>query len=88
MPRGQSPDTKLASDATRAFNNLRPGLARFRTTTWIFPFYSTRWHDMFSYRQIKTEMKLGNLPFRVYVSTRFVGDTRQTTGGSCCPRRW
>jgi hypothetical protein len=78
----QSPDAKLAGDAARAFNNLRPGLARFRTTSWIFPFYSTRWHDMFSYGQIKTEMKLGNLPFRVYLSTRFVGDTRQTTGGA------
>ncbi len=78
----QSPDDKVASAATRAFNNLRPGLTRFRTTTWLFPFYSTRWHDMFSYGQIKTELKLGNLPFRVYLSTRFVGDTRQTTGGA------
>ena len=41
-----------------------PRLARVRTTAWIFPFYSSRWHDMFSYGQIKTEFKLGNLPFR------------------------
>jgi tetratricopeptide (TPR) repeat protein len=78
----QSPDAKIASEAARAFNNLRPSLARFRTTTWLFPFYSTRWHDIFSYGQIKTEMKLGRLPFRVYLTTRFVGDTRQTTGGA------
>jgi Tfp pilus assembly protein PilF len=78
----QSPDQKISSDAARAFNNLRPGLARFRTTTWIFPFYSSRWHDMFSYGQIKTEIKLGKLPLRAYLSTRFVGDTRQTTGGA------
>jgi Tfp pilus assembly protein PilF len=78
----QSPNAKIASDATRAFNNLRPGLAPIRTTAWIFPFYSTRWHDMFGYGQIKTEFKLGKLPFRPYLSTRFVGDTRQTTGGA------
>ncbi|HKW99300.1 MAG TPA: tetratricopeptide repeat protein [Bryobacteraceae bacterium] len=78
----QSPDSKISSDASRAFNNLRPGLAHLRTTTWLFPFYSTRWHDVFSYGQIKTEFKLGNLPFRPYLSTRFVGDTRGTTGGA------
>ena len=78
----QSPDEKISADAKRAFNNLRPGLARIRTTTWIFPFYSSRWHDMFSYGQIKTEFKLGHLPFRPYISMRFVGDTRQTTGGA------
>ena len=78
----QSPDEKISADAKRAYNNLRPGLARIRTTTWIFPFYSSRWHDMFSYGQIKTEFKLGKLPFRPYLSTRFVGDTRQTTGGA------
>jgi len=78
----QSSDEKISGDAKRAFNNLRPGLARFRTTAWIFPFYSSRWHDMFSYGQIKTEFKLGKLPFRPYLSTRFVGDTRQTTGGA------
>jgi Tfp pilus assembly protein PilF len=78
----QSPDAKISADAKRAFNNLRPSQARVRTTTWIFPFYSSRWHDMFSYGQIKTEFKLGKLPFRPYFSTRFVGDTRQTTGGA------
>ena len=78
----ESPDEKIAADAKRAFNNLRPGLARIRTTTWIFPFYSTRWHDMFSYGQLKTEFKLGKLPFRPYISARFIGDTRETTGGA------
>src|SRR5713226_6902271 len=78
----QSSDEKISGDAKRAFNNLRPGLARFRTTAWIFPFYSSRWHDMFSYGQIKTEFKLGKLPFGPYLSTRFVGDTRRTTGGA------
>jgi Tfp pilus assembly protein PilF len=78
----QSNDDSIATDATKAFNNLRPGLAFMRTTTWIFPFYSTRWHDIFGYGQIKTEFKIGHLPFRPYLSTRLVGDTRQTTGGA------
>jgi Tfp pilus assembly protein PilF len=78
----QSDDDKIVGDANQAFNNLRPGLAFMRTTVWIFPFYSTRWHDIFGYGQIKTEFKLGKLPFRPYLSTRLVGDTRQSTGGA------
>jgi Tfp pilus assembly protein PilF len=78
----QSPDPKTASEASRSFNNLRPALALIRTTAWIFPFYSTRWHDVFGYGQIKSEFKAGKLPFRPYLSTRLIGDTRQTTGGA------
>src|SRR5579863_5329912 len=65
----QSPDARISGDAIRAFNNLRPALAFMRTTAWVFPFYSSRWHDIFSYGQIKTEFKLGKLPFRPYLST-------------------
>jgi len=78
----RSSDSKIASDAARAVKNLQASLARIRTTVWLFPFYSSRWNDMFSYGQIKTEFKLGKLPFRPYLSTRFVGDTRRTTGGA------
>jgi len=56
-------------------------LKRFRTTVWLFPFFSTRWHDTFGYGQIKTDLKLGDLPFRPYVSMRLFVDTRLTTGG-------
>jgi Tfp pilus assembly protein PilF len=77
-----SDDAQISGDATKAFNNLRPGLAFMRTTTWLFPFFSTRWHDMFGYGQVKTEFKIGKLPFRPYLSTRIIGDTRQTTGGA------
>jgi Tfp pilus assembly protein PilF len=76
----RSPDAGLAAEARRAYNNLRPAQARVRTTLWLFPIYSTRWHDLFSYGQIKTEVRLGKLPLRPYVSTRFAGDTRRTTG--------
>lgn len=78
----RSEDSKIASDAARAVKNLQASLARIHTTVWLFPFYSSRWNDMFSYGQIKTEFKLGKLPFRPYLSTRFVGDTRRTTGGA------
>ena len=33
---------------------------------------------MFGYGQIKTELKLGKLPFRPYISARLFGDTRGT----------
>ncbi|MCC6857890.1 MAG: tetratricopeptide repeat protein, partial [Bryobacterales bacterium] len=78
----RSPDPAISAEAERAYRNLRPGLARFRTTAWLFPFYSSRWRDVFSYGQVKTSLKLGNLPLEPYVSTRFAGDTRRTTGGA------
>jgi tetratricopeptide (TPR) repeat protein len=77
-----SPDQGIAEEATRAYNNLRPTSARFRTTAWLYPFYSSRWKDVFSYAQIKTDMRAGQLPFRPYISMRFIGDTRRTTGGA------
>ncbi|HEU0138795.1 MAG TPA: tetratricopeptide repeat protein [Bryobacteraceae bacterium] len=76
-----SPDPAISAEARRAHDNLRPALARVRTTAWLFPMYSSRWRDLFSYGQIKTDVRLGKLPFRPYLSTRFIGDTRRTTGG-------
>ena len=76
----RSPDPAVSGEATRAYKNLTRGTQRFRTTAWVFPFYSSRWHDVFSYGQVKTDVRIGKLPFRPYLSARFVGDTRQTTG--------
>jgi tetratricopeptide (TPR) repeat protein len=76
----KSPDPEIAGEARKAHQTLRPSLARFRTTVWLFPSYSSRWRDVFSYGQVKTEWKLGKLPVRAYLSTRFVGDTRTLTG--------
>jgi len=78
----QSSDDKIRDEAEQAHKNLAPQFARFQTTAWIYPFYSTRWADAFGYGQIKTAIKLGKLPFRPYLSTRFVGDTRGTTGAT------
>jgi Flp pilus assembly protein TadD len=78
----KSPDAEVAGEAGKAVQNLRPALARFRTTAWVFPFYSSRWHDAFGYGQVKVDMRIGDLPFRPYVSMRLVGDLRQTTGST------
>ncbi len=75
----KSPDPHVATEAERSYRNLRPAFARFRTSIWLFPSYSSRWRDLFSYGQAKTEIKLGALPLRGYLSTRFIGDTRQVT---------
>jgi Tfp pilus assembly protein PilF len=75
----KSSDPKIAREADTAYHNLRPALETFRTTVWMFPLYSSRWSDFFSYAQIKTELHL-NSPVHPYVSLRFVGDTRGTIG--------
>jgi hypothetical protein len=76
----RSPDLVIAGEAGRALRNLRPAQARFRTTLWAFPFWSSRWHDVFTYAQVKTEARAGSLPLRPYLSLRFIGDTRKVAG--------
>jgi hypothetical protein len=75
----RSPDPKIAGDAERGFRNLRAATQRYRTSLWLFPVFSTRWHDLFSYGQWRTEVNTG-LAVHPYVSVRFVGDTRGTVG--------
>ncbi len=57
------------------------GVARFRSTLWVYPLYSSRWHDLFGYGQLKTELRLKKLPIRPYASLRFDGDVRDSMGG-------
>jgi Flp pilus assembly protein TadD len=76
----KSTDPSVSGEAKKAYRNLAPQFQRLRTTVWIFPFFSTRWHDLFGYAQVKTELKLGHLPIRPYLSVRFIGDTRETIG--------
>ncbi len=76
----RSPDPRIAAEAARAYRSLRPAFARFRTTVWAFPLFSSRWRDVFSYGQVKTEMRIGGIPARPYLSMRFVGDARRVTG--------
>ena len=73
-----SPDPSVAGEAHRAYRNLEPQFQRFRTTTWMMPFYSSRWRNGFTYGQVKTEIK-AQRSVRPYLSMRFVGDARGST---------
>ena len=73
----QSSDPRIAAEANRAWHNLRSATERLRFTAWLYPMFSTRWHDAFGYAQVKTELRTG-VGIRPYLSVRFVGDSRQT----------
>ena len=75
----KSPDAEVAKEAEQGWRGLHASLQRVRTTGWVYPMFSTRWHDLFSYAQIKTEVRLKG-KVRAYASMRFVGDTRKTIG--------
>jgi Tfp pilus assembly protein PilF len=71
----RSPDPKTAAEAAQAYRNLHPQFERFRTTVWFAPTFSTRWHDLFAYAQLKTELRLPHWRLHPYASVRFVGDS-------------
>jgi Tfp pilus assembly protein PilF len=72
----RSPDTQVASEGAKAYRNLEADIERFRTTVWVFPTFSTRWHDLFAYAQAKTEIRFPRARWlHPYASVRFVGDT-------------
>ncbi len=81
----KSSDPLIAAEAQKAWRNLLSPTERFRTTGWLYPLFSTRWHDVFGYGQVKTELRTG-LGFRPYISARIVGDTRQTEGATLIPQ--
>jgi Flp pilus assembly protein TadD len=76
----QSPDPSISDEAKKAYHNLAAQFALFRTTVWIYPFFSTRWHDAFGYGQVKTELRLGRLPIHPYLSIRLDGDLKGNIG--------
>ncbi len=75
----RSDDTLIAAESNKAYHNLR-GDVGAQTTIWMLPMYSTRWHDVFSYGQIKRTLPLPFAPFNhwlsLYLSTRFMGDIK------------
>ncbi|MBZ5586616.1 MAG: tetratricopeptide repeat protein, partial [Acidobacteriia bacterium] len=75
----KSPDPRVASDAEGAWRRLRVSNRRFRTTAWLFPAYSSRFHDLFAYGQVKTELRT-RFPVSPYLSVRFIGDSRGPVG--------
>jgi Tfp pilus assembly protein PilF len=78
LARGSS-DPHVAAEASEAWRNLRPSNEVFRTTVWLYPMYSSRWGDLFSYGQAKTEWRI-RFPVRPYLSLRFIGDTQGAIG--------
>ena len=83
-----SPDEKISTEADQAYRNLASSVARFRTSIWAYPLYSSRWSDLFGYAQVKEEFKIPGFPLRPYVSTRLVGDVRQTTESGGLPPQY
>lgn len=72
----RSPDPKLAAEASRDYHNIAPALRLLHVTVWMFPMYSTRWHDEFGYAQAKLELRLPHWFLRPYASLRFIGDVK------------
>jgi thioredoxin-like negative regulator of GroEL len=75
-------DPKIAAEATRAYHTLN-GDVLPQTTVWSLPMYSTRWHDLFSYAQIKHSLPLPGLNsfnkwLTFYISARFIGDMKSS----------
>ena len=81
----RSPDPHTAAEAGRAWRNLHADLKRWRTSGWLYPVFSTRWHDFFSYAQVKTEVRT-HWFLEPYVSVRFVGDSRLNAGSVMAPQ--
>jgi len=77
----RSPDPQVSAEAAKAWRNLADAAQIFRTTVWLYPIYSTRWDDVFSYGQVKTELRKSRW-VQPYVSVRFDGDSRVTIGGT------
>ena len=73
----KSPDPKVAKEAGTAYKNLWPAFEPIRTTVWVYPLFSTRWHDLFSYAQFKAEFRPKRF-IHPYLSLRFIGDSRGT----------
>ena len=60
-------------------------LSAFRTTVWMYPLFSTRWNDLFSYGQVKTELRT-RLPFRPVRQRSASSATRASTIGGVSPQ--
>ncbi len=78
----RSDDPQIASEAARAYHNLR-GDTLPQTTIWTLPMFSSRWMDLFSYGQVKRTIPLpflgkANRWVSFYLSTRFAGDVNSS----------
>lgn len=80
----RSPEESIATEADQAWRNLSPQFARVRTSFWMYPMYSSRWRDVFSYAQFQAEL-MPAWPVRPYVSARFAGDLRRVDSRGALP---
>ncbi|MBC7924888.1 MAG: tetratricopeptide repeat protein [Bryobacteraceae bacterium] len=80
----RSPDPVIAAEAGKAYSSLQPEFARFRTSVWAYPMYSSRWQDLFTWAQAKTEWHPAG-KIVPYISMRFAGDVRRTTNSLGTP---
>jgi len=71
----RSPDVRIAAESGKAYGTLRRALAPVAISGWVYPIYSTRWRDMFTYGQVKAEWRT-RWPLRPYASLRLVADAR------------
>jgi Tfp pilus assembly protein PilF len=70
----RSPDAPVAAEAEKAYRNLRPALAPVQSTSWMLPFYSSRWREGFAYGQTKMEIRVPGTRVRPYLSSRLIAD--------------
>ena len=75
----KSQDSRIASQADEAARHLRQGLEPVRVSVWLYPLYSLRWSDLFSYAQVRADLRVAG-PIQPYASVRIVGDARGTIG--------
>lgn len=71
-----------AREAARDYRRLRSSSAGFQMTTWMLPFYSSRWSNGLLYGQVKGEWKPPRTRLRPYLSARLIADTQGDGGGA------
>lgn len=78
----RSGDSPAARQAGQSYSRLRESAAPFHFTTWMLPFYSSRWSGGLLYGQMKGEWSFGSTRLRPYVSMRLMADTQGRTSES------
>ncbi|MBA3974907.1 MAG: hypothetical protein C0504_11910 [Candidatus Solibacter sp.] len=78
----RSGDSPAARQAGESYSRLRETAAPFHFTTWMLPFYSSRWSGGLLYGQMKGEWSPGSTRLRPYVSMRMMADTQGRTSES------
>ncbi len=78
----KSGDSPAARDARQSYSRLYETSAPFHFTTWMLPFYSSRWSGALMYGQFKGEWKLPSTRLRPYLSMRVMADTQGRTAES------